>query len=380
MSHVRQINSLAELESYRLLWNALLPRTRGATFFHSYDWLATFWRHFGEEQQLRVLIVYEGDEPIGIVPLVVKTEDTRAGKVRVLTYPLHDWGSFYGPIGSQPTLTLRAAMRYLRQTKQDWDMLDLRWVDQSRVDHGRTKAGMQSAGFVPVEQAWNESAVIDMEGTWKDYWMSRTPKWRKNVCRNTRRLGERGRVSFLRYRPEGAAYGDGDPRWDLYDACVELARQSWQGSAQDGTTLCHEGVAPFLRDVHAAAARTGALDLCLLLVDGKPVAFIYCYYYQGRIYGLRMGFDPAWAEVGPGTVLLGKMIEDSYARGDEHLDLGVGYMACKEKWLTDRVKSYRYTHFSGSLRAQALRLKRWYVGKRYGANYLAGDPRRAGAA
>ena len=53
MIHVEEINDLEQLAGRRLLWNALLPQTRGATFFQSLDWLEVYWRHFGAGQRLR---------------------------------------------------------------------------------------------------------------------------------------------------------------------------------------------------------------------------------------------------------------------------------------------------------------------------------------
>ena len=111
---------------------------------------------------------------------------------------------------------------------------------------------------------------MQMDGTWSDYWQSRPRKWRHNVGRLRRRLAQHAEVSYIRYRPEGDAFGDGDPRWDLYDACGQVAAQSWQATSATGTTLTHDSVRSFLRDVHAAAARFGGLDLNLLLLDGRP--------------------------------------------------------------------------------------------------------------
>ena len=102
MPEVVEINDIDELEHYWLIWNALLAETPGASFFHSLDWLATYWKHFGHRQKLRVLVVYSRGIPVGIVPLTVICERTRVGRIRTLTYPLHDWGSFYGPIGPNP--------------------------------------------------------------------------------------------------------------------------------------------------------------------------------------------------------------------------------------------------------------------------------------
>jgi len=360
MIRVEEVNDIYQLAGYRLLWSALLGKTRSATFFQSLDWLEVYWRHFAGGGRLRVLVIYSDRRPIGILPLVVQTERTRVGPVRVLTYPLHGWGTFYGPIGPNPTATLTAGLRHIRQTRRDWDLLDLRWVDSDGCDRGRTQAAMRQAGFFVRKQAWAQAAVIDMQGTWAQYWQGRTRKWQENVRRCRRRLAEQGKVTFLRYRPEGLAHGDADPRWDLYDQCLRIAQRSWQGSSTGGTTLSHSCVRQYLRETHAAAVRTGSLDLNLLLLFDQPVAFIYNYYYQGRVYGLRKGFDPKLAAARPGTVLQAAVLEDSFKRGDCHYDMGENYLDVKRHWQTSVVTSYRFSHFPIAVaRVQLLRIKRW---------------------
>ncbi len=380
MIHIEEVNDHFELASYRLLWKSLLAQTRGATFFHSLDWLQTYWKHFGGSQRLRVLVVCSDRQPVGILPLVVRTESTRVGRIRVLTYPLHDWGTFFGPIGPNTTATLTAGLRHIRQTPRDWDMIDLRWVDQEGHDRGRTQRAMKLAGFHACKQGWDQAAVVDLNGTWDEYFRSHTQKWQCNVRRLQRRLAERGKVRLLRYRPQGAAEGDGDPRWDLYDTCVEIAQRSWQGSSTTGTTLCHASVADYFRDAHAAAARTGSLDLNLLLLDETPVAFAYNYRHQGQVYGLRKGFDPAFSSLGPGTVLQSMMLEDSFRRGDRCFDMGAGYPEDKRNWETSIATSYRFTHFPITVaRAQLLRVKRWFQERIHGERYVACTAQTASA-
>ena len=360
MCNVVEINRIDELAGYRLTWNALFPKTRNATFFQSFDWFDAYCRHFGASQRMRVLVVCAEGRPIGILPLVIRTERTRVGRVRVLTYPLDDWGTFYGPIGPNPTATLLAGLQHIRQTPRDWDLLDLRWIDDAGCDHGRTPQTMKYVGFQPQQEAWARASVIEINGTWDAYWRSRPKKWRHNVSRCQHRLEELGRIEYVRYRPEGSACGDGDPRWDLYDACVQLAERSWQGSSTTGNTLSHPSVAAYLRDTHRLAAKNGCLDLNLLLVEGRPAAFSYNYFYQGKVFGLRMGYDPALAARGPGTVLLRLLLEDCCRRGDTLYDLGAGYHESKRYWQTSQVTSYHYTHFPISVpRVQLLRLKRW---------------------
>lgn len=360
MIHITEINDPAELAGCRLLWKALLAKTPGANFFQSLDWLEPYWRHFGEGQKLRVLVIRAGHETLGIVPLVVRTEQTKLGSTRVLTYPLDYWGTFYGPIGPQPAAALIAALQYLRSQPRDFDVLALRWVDRDGCDRGRTARAMRFVGWTPLEEPGERVPVVDLRGTWEDYWATRDGHWRGNVARGERKLAAEGEIEYIRYRPAGIAHDDADPRWDLFDQCLQVARESWQARASDGTTLSHDSIAAYLHDAHVAAARAGGLDLNLLLVGGRPAAFAYNFHYQGHVFGLRLGYDPSVSRHGSGTVLMRTMIEDSFRRGDHAFDLGPASLDCKRHWQTSVESSYRYSYFaSRAPRVQALRAKRY---------------------
>jgi hypothetical protein len=221
---------------------------------------------------------------------------------------------------------------------------------------------MQAAGLQAYETVWDRTAVVDLEGRWDDYLASRPAKWRNNYRRQERRVQEQGCVSYLRYRPAGAAHGDSDPRWDLYDACEELARRSWQGASTTGTTLSHELIRPYLREAHVAAVRAGAVDMNLLLVDGRPTAFAYNYCWRGYVFGVRAGYDAEASREGAGGLLLAWAIRDSFHRSDRLYDLGARYLRGKRYLATRIVPIYRYSHFHPkAVRAQLLRLKRWML-------------------
>ena len=112
-----EINELRELDALRPTWRRLLESTTNYSFFQSLEWLEATWDGFGEPQRLRVIVVERNGEPLGIVPWCVRWESRRVGRVGVLTYPLNDWGTFYGPIGPAPRETMRAAIKHLAQLR-----------------------------------------------------------------------------------------------------------------------------------------------------------------------------------------------------------------------------------------------------------------------
>ena len=125
MTDVQEIRSIDELGEIRSLWQSLLAETPGASFFQSLDWLEVYWKHFGADQKLRVLVATEAGQPVGIVPLVVHPEATKVGRLRFLTYPLDFWGSFF-------------SWRGLRLGPADPGRTDL-WSFSARLTHPACK-------------------------------------------------------------------------------------------------------------------------------------------------------------------------------------------------------------------------------------------------
>ncbi|MEM9351513.1 MAG: GNAT family N-acetyltransferase [Planctomycetota bacterium] len=361
MAEVVEINSPEELAGVRMAWNALLPQTPHASFFHTYDWLRLFWKHYGGERRLRVLVVRSCGETVGIVPLCVQRERHHFGEVRVLTYPLNAWGTWYGPISRNPAGSLMLAMEHVRRTPRDWDLIDLRWTPEAGDDRGRTEHAMRLAGLEPHTEQDERTSVIALEGvTWESYLASRSPKCRHEIRRQRRALEKDAGVVFARCRPAGAAEGDGEACPELFRQCVELSRRSWQGRVTNGNTLCHASVTRFLADCHLVAGRLGMLDICRLSIGDQPAAFSYNYHYHGAVFAMRMGYDPRVTRHGSGAVLLGMMIEDSIARGDRLIDLGIGEYGFKKRLRTAAIGGRRVSCYpAGAWRAQAVRLTQW---------------------
>jgi CelD/BcsL family acetyltransferase involved in cellulose biosynthesis len=356
VTRIDEINDPAGLDALAPAWSRLLEQTAGATFCHSLAWLQTYWKHFGSGKRLRVLVVREGDEAVGILPLVVRTS-RRSEPVSFLAYAFDGWGNYYGPIGPDPRLTLTAGLEHVLRTRRHWNFIELEGVN-SHWDGGSTRAAFEAAGIRATCEAHDGSAIVDLaaHGSWDAYCQSHKSKWRNDVKRQEKKLAKRGAVTYLRHRTSPG--GDTDPRWDLYDACEAISRASWQASATSGTMLSKDAYRAFFRDCHAAAAASGAADLHLLYVDEQPVAFCLCTHYRGYVAQEKTAYDPAFAQEGSGAVIQARALADSFAHGDHTYDLGSDAMEWKQFWLTDVRAIYRYVHFPSAVVAQVVRGKR----------------------
>jgi CelD/BcsL family acetyltransferase involved in cellulose biosynthesis len=363
MIEVVEINDVEELSHYRLVWNSLFAATPEASFFLTFDWFDTYWRHFGHDQKMRVLVVYAAGEAIGIVPLCVRRETYRLSKVRVLTYPLDNWSTWFGPVGPNPATTMLAVMQHIRRTPRDWDMMELRWVASEGVQGGKTARAMRIAGMFSEKREYETTSLVDVPAVFDAYLASKSYQLRRLWRRFGRELFADGRAEYIRHRPQPASEGDGDAGWYAYAMCETVARASWQSKVEHGNTLTHERVREFFQATHAVAARLGMVDMSVLVVDGRPAAFLYGYHCRNNVIGLRTGFDASIGD-GLGSALMLKTIEDSCQRGDRVIDLGAGEREHKRRLRTRTETTYRLTYTPvGSWRSQAVRISRWARGR-----------------
>ena len=348
---IAEIRTLDELRSIEETWWSLLEQTPGADYFRTPHWLESYIEHFGDKIDLKILVISKGGQTTGILPLVIAPFHCSLGQFRVLTYPLDWWGTFYGPIGPDPSQTLNTGLEWIKQQPRNWDFLELRFVSEG--------AQQQSVFSNVVKEPTFHCARIDLRDTnWDEYLNSRRKSWKTNIRRTENKTRKLGDVEHIRYRP---AAGEGDPRWDLFEECGRLSKLSWQGKSDNTQTFAHPNVDAFLRAVHQRAVSTGHIDMNLLTVDGKAVAYHYGYHYQGYFSSLRLGFDPEFSKPGVGTVLTSRMIQDSIERGDHTFDFLPDCLKAKLPWQTSVDVGFRHTHFPSSLgRTGLLKLKRWF--------------------
>ena len=202
MIHVEEINDIQRLADDRLLWNALLPQTPGASFFHRLDWLELYWRHFGDGS---------GCGPWSSAPTASRWESS-------------PWSSATNKRGSatcgrSPIRCTTGALSMARSARIPrrpcWPASAMS-PKSAATGTCSTSAGSMSTAAIAggANGRWSKSAFVPRPSLGRRpadrdrrhvggllEWAGR--KWRHNVERCSRRLDESGEVSLVRYRPQG---------------------------------------------------------------------------------------------------------------------------------------------------------------------------------
>lgn len=360
MIKVAEINDIERIDHFRLAWHELLGKTKGATFAHTPEWLERYWDAFGADLKLRTLIFTLGNKVIGIVPLVIKPVSTKLGLMRVLTYPLDSWGSFYGQIGQNPAATLVTAMRHIHNTPRDWDLIDLRYIDQDGFDHKRTANALKSVGYQGSDSPWQQLPITSTENlNWNTFLASRSLDLQQRIHSAKQISTAAGPVRFYRSRLEDPLAPGWNPRWDLWSEFEQMEFTFEKQTTIAGGNGTDSEKLAFLREIHGPAVRAGFARLDALFINHHMVACAYgLTHAQGVDYVAIGRHKNARPEVI--TALIAQMIQQSFLDEEPTLNFALASKQLARPWQNQLLTSYRCSHFPMTVpRTQVLRINRW---------------------
>ncbi|HYG69672.1 MAG TPA: GNAT family N-acetyltransferase, partial [Anaeromyxobacteraceae bacterium] len=297
----------ARLGALRSEWSALFDAAGGPNPFLSWEWLHAWWRHFGARRPVWLLEARDGAGALaGLLAL-----SARPGFVGVRRWQLLGNGvtgadglDVLARRADAPDVR-RALLAAIAATAGRWDVLDLedlpcgsptiaalREVLAPRGVRLATERRFVCPGFAVQGTFAEHLARIRRRETYgrRCRWLARQPGYRIEVATRPDEAGE-AMNDFLR-----------------------LHRMRW--AAEGGSYGIPPGAAEaFHRDVAPLLAARGWLRMYRLFVGRDAIAAVYGIEVGNRFFYYQSGYDPAWAARSPGMVLVGRTIEDAYARG-----------------------------------------------------------------
>ncbi|GAB4139142.1 MAG: hypothetical protein Tsb009_07860 [Planctomycetaceae bacterium] len=359
MLTVAEFRTGDQIEKIRRLWTDLWSQTRLRSFYQSFEWFNAVQREFSKRESPRVFVASLAGIPVGIVPCVLRHTPSPFGIIRRLSLGTPGSSPFAGVVGSNPTATLLATMRYLRNSHRDWDMLDFQGIDVDGQDRGRIFNAMRLAGLHPQKKSSPVSSIVQINGEWQNYWKSRPQNVRVEYDCAEKRLPFLGEIRFLRYRPEE---GSKQPRWDLFSSILRANAQSLFPDSKGCRRVLTRKQQRILGNAHQSAVERGAVEMNLLYVNNRPMASAYNYCCDGHVEGILLGMA-ADALPDAGTLLLGMMLRDSFERGDVFYRFPAGDFPAINAWATGFSRRGHLVHYPAfSMRAQLARFGEWLTG------------------
>lgn len=352
---VQIITSFDELRQLELPWNQLC----GSSPFHAWDWLATWWKHYGvgtrrrgdlannrsAEKQLFVLAVFDerknpaSETPsdkglIGIAPWFLDQTLVKGNMVR--------WLGCGEVCTDHLSLLCRPEHRELVSeevaealAQQDcWDRLDLSSIDagdyavRALVDH------LEDRECIISRQAADSCWVLDLPANWEEYLAALSKSHRKQLRQSERRVIDSERVAWNRVT-NAAEF---DVAWPVL---VDLHQRRRLSLGEPG---CFASQA--FHDFHHEVARRmldrGQLRMSWLELDGKPAAAEYHFADESTTYAYQGGVDPSRLEEEPGRLSTIVCLKRAIEEGHKRFDFLRGDEPYKAHWRAEARATYDY--------------------------------------
>jgi CelD/BcsL family acetyltransferase involved in cellulose biosynthesis len=334
--HVEVVSDYAALLGLKPAWDELVEEAGIEHPFLGHEWICTWWESFGTGKELCVLLVRDGGKLVGIAPLM--RSETRMYGLRVRRL-----GTLYNPhvprsdfiVAGPVQLACRALWRHLRDAERGWDVLELCQLPPGARALDELPALARADGFLTGTWCAPGSPYLPVAGSWDDYFGGLRAKHRSNLKNRLKRLGRLGEVKL-----ETVSSADGLA--PALEDGFRIEAAAWKGKA--GTAIDAEAeLRLFYTRLAERMAPQGRLRLHFLTVDGRRIAFGYSLFHEKRLYLLKPGYDPQYAQLSPSSLLQLKVLQDAFARGLAEYDfLGVDD-AWKLEW-TGAVRPHQWQY------------------------------------
>ncbi len=325
------VSCLRENEDFTRLepeWDLLLRQSPVDDAFLTWEWLHTWWKHYGQRYQLFLLVAREDGRLVGAAPLMLQTEKILGLKIRVLRNIgiAPDASGIIIQNGREDVLTKIAL--WLRDNRSLWDVLMIGEIPPGGINVDAWTAGFTGSLF-RAQVYTTRHFYLPIDGDWDRYNQRLSKKLRKDVRRNMRNLQNGPGLQYCHKLDREADSQDIETVFRVNQKArhVYLYRDDRERE--------------FHQDLAAAMARKGWLDIHFLFVGNHPVAFRYGFRYNQVYEDWRTGFDEAYPSFSLGKVLLYLLIQDGFEHGLKCLDFMQGDEDYKLNW---KVETRLYSH------------------------------------
>ncbi len=312
-------------------WNRLVLAMARPSTFCTWEWIHTWWTHFGKSYDLVLLFIYREDALVGIFPLASRLMRVKGAIVpgRVLSYcgSTEIYSDHVDVICAEQDAAecLDAVITFLRSDCPGWDVMQLSHVaeDAKLIEFVRGR----SIPFDVSVRTVSTAAYIPLEGDFEAF--------RETLSRSTRHNLKRAR-SKLHEEP-GVVYEGCDSN-AIPNAIRELFDLHNRRAIQKGTQSDFRGepLVRFHGEVASLLNEAGWLRLRFLRHNRAPIAAWYCFNLQGRVFTYQQGFDPEWESRSVARVLLYDLIEEACREGIKEIDMLRGGWEFKAHWTSHR--------------------------------------------
>ena len=322
------LTTFAEAERIRDAWDELAKRV-DADLFATFDWCATWWKHFSEDRLLRIHAFWAGDDLVGLFPLFRETISWGPLRLRVVRVLGTDhagtrcWPLFESSRVDEMVRTLLSELGRERA----WDVFQIGDLPGYYPGTQALGEALQMSGDGRTFRNLNyyPHAVFPIPPDFETYLERLSGNERNNIRKNERRLSKTHDLSCsIVPREKCDSYLREFFQWhdEYWNAQNELGFFSlWPGARQFHADFAH-------------LSRRGSESVFLRVVANEnPVGSVYAYRFCNRLHLFQAvrAPRPEWDSYGAGRLLHCETFRWCMTRGVTAVDGMSGFYEYKRR-------------------------------------------------
>lgn len=334
-----RVATLGEFKECHGAWNRLALQMAAPTVFCTWEWIYSWWEHFGTNgrRKLLILLIFSEGELVGILPLfrywAVLKNKCLSG--RILSYCsandlyVDQLDIICAPEHAQ--MNMDSVCEFLRTEYRDWDLLELPLVtSESMLARSITESLIQLGNFGAELSPASVAPFISLSGgTFEEYFLRKFDRKRRHNLRNNWRRVEDKEVKYE--SPEQQA------ELERLSQLFSLHRLR-KNKIRMISTFGGQRIEEFHKALLPRIREQGWLWLRFLQTDTGIIAGAYGFSIGGRILFYQSGLDPAWDKLSPGTMLIYRSLQEAFMNGNSEYNFLRGNESYKYFWTdTERV-------------------------------------------
>ena len=342
---VSQVSSYDTFRNCKDKWDGLLSKSDADNIFLTYDWIDACLRHFHKKEEMLILNVFHDNKLVGIAPLVIIKKRYAWFTVKIVSFigtSVSDRMDFIIDGNKEEIITLM--LDYLMKIKRRWDIVDLQEITEGTGTMKIIERYMGNNKIMNIIGPQAKSFFIELSRNKDFIFQKYSTRLRKRLRKN--------KLTDLNFKTERHANGDINAD-NLFSTMSNIEKHSWKDEDQCGIFLKRESEC-FHKQIFDRFSNNKWLDVAILSINAKPVAYIYNYLYKQKSYNYNIAFDKKYYNFSPGVILMMWMLKDSASKDISEFDFIRGDALWKRRLtetfrIHDRVKFFNDTFFSKRL-------------------------------
>ncbi|MFH0876169.1 MAG: GNAT family N-acetyltransferase [archaeon] len=332
MVRIQPIDSNEEFNSLSGRWEKLLDESTASNIFLTYDWLYTWYKHFGNDKKLFILTCYDNDELVGIAPLVI-SKVKLVFKLRMLEFmggeeACSEYLDFIVKKGHEAKC-IESFASYIHNEKKKYDFIHLSDFHSESPLCALFKEKIGNSSSLYAFDITRTIYYISLKGKYEDYFTSLRRSVRQRLNKDKRNLDADFKVK------ERVIVNSGELE-SAVDTMVNINRRRWNERGLPGAFSSKKMVG-FIREVAGVLLNKSRLYLYFLELNEKPVSYNFCLEFNKKRCGYSSAILPedAYLKYGVGRVAHSNVFIDCFRKNIFEYDFLRGEEEYKKKFSTD---------------------------------------------